>query len=96
MNWEQKFGAINALAEASLRMRAPGDWYVSQSVEIKEGAVLCSTGGYRSPSPEAAVERHWRNLTQLTPKQDYIVTNAYGEHRKHWLWNGYMWKELPR
>lgn len=92
MNWEQKLYALNALAEAKLLMRKPGDWYVSQSAEIKNGAVL--EGSYGNvASPEEAVEDHWETLTRLAPGQ-YIVVRAFRDDRKAVRWNGFMWEAV--
>ena len=66
MNWEQKLEALNALAECSLKMRDPGNWYVSQSVEVKVGAMLVGRYG-NGESPQEAVEDNWRQLTELNP-----------------------------
>ena len=58
MNWEQMFAAINALAPASLKMREPGNWWVSQSgVEIGDGVTLVSPSG-RGTDPESAVRSY--------------------------------------
>lgn len=93
MTWEQKFAAINAIADASLRMREPGDWYVSQPrVEVKAGSIL--TGSYgNGRTPEAAIEAHWRALTQLEG-DSYVVVDAYKDERKAVEWNGFMWVEI--
>ena len=94
MTWEEKFAAINAIEEASLIMRKPGDWLVSQHVEIGGDGVLRGDYG-NGRSPEEAVERHWDILTQVKPPS-YVVTNAMRPNRKHWRWEGFMWKEIPQ
>lgn len=92
MTYEEKFEAINALGEASVHMRKPGDWYVSQATEIKDGGMLCGHYG-DGTSPEAAIEDHWRVLTELNPHQ-YVVINAAGPDRQALSWNGYRWASV--
>ena len=94
MNWEQKLDALNSIAECQLLMRKPGDWYVLQRAEI--GGDGCLSGRYgNGATPEEAVEAHWMRLvTELDPKL-YIVTKSFTDQRKHWRWNGFMWRELP-
>ena len=92
MNWEQKLEALNALAECSLKMRKPGDWYVGHSVEVKVGAILEGRYG-NGETPQDAVEDSWRKLTELNPGE-YLVTRAYSGSRKAVRWNGYMWESV--
>jgi hypothetical protein len=91
MNYEEKFQAINALCEASLLMRKPGDWYVSQSTEIKNGSVLEGRYG-NGITPETAIEDHWEALTNLDD-HEYVVFRK-GEERQAVKWNGFMWENL--
>lgn len=97
MTWEQKFAALNALAPAELKMRKPGDWYVSQPVETKErvdsGVLVGRYGNGRTPIE--AVEDHWNRLTNEKPLA-YLVVGAFGSSRKHVLWNGFMWQEMSQ
>jgi hypothetical protein len=92
MNWEQKLQALNALAQCKLIMRKPGDWYVSQSVEVKDGNILCGSYG-NGETPDVAVDDHWQVLTNLHPEQ-CLVTCAYGEKRKAVRWTGFMWDRV--
>lgn len=93
MTWEQMFEACKALeANICLRMRQPGDWYVEQSIEIKDGPFLGSIFG-NGTMPQEAVEDHWRKLTELKPEQ-YIVINARKDSRQAVKWNGYMWESV--
>jgi hypothetical protein len=95
MTWEQKFAAINAIAEASLKMRKPGDWYVSQNVEVKEtrgSSVIVSRFG-NGTTPEDAVEDHFNSLTAEQPLA-YVRVTKFGVIR-HVLWNGFMWVDDP-
>ena len=96
MTWEEKFAALNALAECSLKMRKPGDWYVSQSVETKDhnSAMLESNYG-NGATPEAAVLSHWEQVAMLPPMH-YVVLDAMDrKRRRHVVWNGYMWTDSP-
>lgn len=100
MNWEQKFEALNALAECSLKMREPGNWYVSQSTELKEGSMLVGTYG-NGVTPEEAVNDHWNKLVVPSSFSKPIVTFKYGEdqptERFHHYWNGFRWVDCtPR
>jgi hypothetical protein len=90
MNWEQKFAALNALKECSLKMRGPGDWYVSQSAELKEGGMLRSAFG-NGKTPEDAVLNHWNELVNPATSLKPIVIAAYTGERREVFWNGFMW-----
>ena len=94
MNWQEKLHALNAIADVSLRMRKPGDWYVDQSVEI--GGMNCLLlGDYgNGVSPEEAVQAHWQRLVVDLKPKEYLVIHAGTEYRKHFRWNDFMWKEL--
>ena len=96
MTWEQKFMALKALAEMSLEMRSPGDWFVpSGGVEVTSDNSATLTGKYgNGPTPQLAVEDHWKQLTELKPGE-YLVLHAMLPTRSHHRWNGYMWESLP-
>lgn len=92
MTWEQKFAALCALGECSLKMRKPGDWYVLDRIE------LAHAGGLRSPTeaascPERAVEEHWRQLVEDAPIGSHLRLSS----GRRVDWNGFMWVdvELP-
>jgi hypothetical protein len=91
LTWEQKLAACQALAECSLKMRKPGDWYVSTSVEtIERGHEGMLVGRYgNGPTPEAAVEDHWRQITADDVKA--LVVRAMYPDRRKVRWNGFMW-----
>ena len=93
MNYEEKLEALNALAECSLKMRKPGDWYVSQSVEVKNGGMLEGRYG-NGETPELAIHNHWSELTELLKAGEYLVIKAYGDNRKAVKWNGFMWQDV--
>ena len=95
MNWQQKADALNSLAEIDIKMRKVNDWYISQQTEIGGDGILCGEYG-NGITPEEAVENHWFLLVDNIPPGKYIVTSARGDDRKNWLWNGYMWRELPQ
>jgi hypothetical protein len=90
LTWEEKLQACQVLGNVSLRMRAPGDWYVDHNVEIRNGPILeggCVTG---ATTPQEAAEKHWAWLTDLLNGQ-YVVVNAYRDNRFAARWNGFMW-----
>lgn len=89
MDWQQKLAALNALSECSLKMRKPGDWYVSQRVTVKRGSVLVGEYG-NGVTPEEAVNDHWNQLAEDLPRGEYLVADLSGS-RKAVRWNGFMW-----
>lgn len=95
MTWEQKLQAIIGLAGAfnvSLRMREPGNWYVSVSgTERKVGDSLLSSIGLTGRTPEYAVDETWRSITD---GQVLVVRSTAKTPRKTVKWNGYMWEEV--
>ena len=64
MNYEEKLAAIKLLnSSASVKMRSPGDWYLSHSLRI-----LTSSDTYKCPTtssrgPQEAIEEAWDQLT---------------------------------
>lgn len=94
MTWEEKFEGLQLLhSDISLRMRVPGNWFVSHvGVEIKDGGILGGVCGNGS-IPQEAVEDHWKRMTELKPGQ-YIVLDAYKDTRHVVKWNGFMWKPV--
>lgn len=93
MTWEQKLQALCAFAECHLIMRKPGDWYVSQSVEVKDNGVLIGSFG-NGADPEEAVLDHWDTLTEKLAPHQYLVTRAMSGNRKAVRWNGFMWESV--
>jgi hypothetical protein len=97
MDWQTKFAALNALAECSIKMRKPGDWYVSQSVDIKDKSILKSVCG-NGDTPEAAVADHWNQVTVDLTGHEYLVCREYWEgevcKRLAVRWNGFMWDHV--
>lgn len=88
MTWEQKPVALNAIVECVLKMRKPGDWYVQQQVDIKDGSIL--RGDY-------AVLDHWERLTTIKHPlfllgREYF--NGLVSTRKAVRWNGFMWENV--
>jgi hypothetical protein len=91
--WEQKFEAMQGLGEASLKMRAPGTWYVSQpGVEIKavtrDKQPIERGPALDGKTPEEAVTFRWTALT-----------NAPVEHKRGRIlrtvrWNGWFWADI--
>jgi hypothetical protein len=100
MNWEQKFEALNAIAECAIKMRKPGDWYIHQNADVKDGSVLIGVYG-NGKTPQEAVEDHWRVLVEPATSFKPIVVIRHLDDRtdrKHYTWNGYRWVEhaLPK
>jgi hypothetical protein len=92
MNWEQEFQACQALCEHTLRMRKPGDWYVSAlGLNVKEGPFLCGRYG-NGDSPIAAISDHWTKITNLKD-DEYLVVDSY-KGRQAVKWNGFMWEPV--
>jgi hypothetical protein len=96
MDWETRLAALNALQECSLKMRKPGDWYVLQSIEIKDKSVLKSVCG-NGEDPETAICDHWQQATELA-SHEYIIARTYWEgevaKRRAVRWNGFMWDHV--
>lgn len=89
---DQKFQAINALSPASLKMRQPCDWYVEQSVEIRDGGILIGEYG-NGATPQDAIEEHFEKLTSVKYPR-YIVASTGSPQRKAVRWNGFMWDHI--
>lgn len=94
MNWEEKLQALNALSECKLIMRKPGDWYVSQAVEVKDGGILRGEYGNGTGPAEAVID-HWQRLTDLKSGL-YLVGRTFGtsSQRLAVRWNGFMWDRV--
>lgn len=96
MDWQQKAAALEALAEISIRFRKPGDWYVVQQVEIKDGGILRGDYG-NGRTPEEAILDHWERLTTIKPPL-YLVGRTFFDGRvdtrKAVRWNGFMWEAV--
>jgi len=95
MNWQQKADALNSLAEIDIKIRKEKDWDVGQRTELGGDGVLLGSYG-NGTTPEEAIENHWFKLVDDIPPGKYIVTSAMNDKRQHWLWNGYMWREIPQ
>lgn len=92
MTWEEKLSALQALdSDASVRMRGPGNWYVSWRPSVKQDCFLVGEYG-NGNSPQAAVEDHWNKLTNL-PADQYLVLDNY-RGRRSVRWNGFMWQDV--
>lgn len=93
MDWERKAAALNALAPIEIKIRKPGDWYVMQHVEVKDGSILKSVCG-NGADPELAILDHWNQAVDNIRHDEYLVVRAYQDSRKAFRWNGFMWKEV--
>lgn len=90
----QKFLAMKALGDASIKMDVYGKWYVSIfAVEVKHGAMLSGLPVPHTETMQDAVEQSWKGLTELSGDR-YIVINAMGATRRAVRWNGFMWEQL--
>lgn len=91
MDWQQKLAAIQAFAgsyDTSLKMRAPGDWYVACAMSIGDAGLLSGKYG-NGTTPQEAVEEHWRIYSSL-PRNRYAVNKDNIRAR----WNGFMWETV--
>lgn len=92
MTWEEKLDALSELADVALKMRKPGDWYVSmRGVSIADGHLLtCAVGN--GSVPELAVCDLWRQLTELPNEKCIEVSGPDGV--KRYRWSRFMWREV--
>ncbi len=94
MTWEQKFAALCSIADTSLKMRKPGDWYVSangREISINNGYFLSGEYG-EGKSPQEAIENDFKKLAENQPR---VVLHAFsGTNRREVFWNGFMWQDL--
>lgn len=98
LTWEQKLFAISKLCDTSLKMRKPGDWYVSSvGIEVAGDGVLIGEYG-NGTTPQEAVEEEWRKLVTDLPDGKYLRVHDYrhGEKPRYVRWNGIWWREVPR
>lgn len=96
LTWEEKLLAIKALdLDVSLRMKTPGEWYVSMpGISIKKPSVSESaTDPTARSTPEEAVEHAFTRITDLLNDDYYLVTYGNDDHRKV-RWNGFMWADI--
>lgn len=94
MTWEQKLAALQVLCDTSLRMRKPGDWYVSARGRNVGGDGLLRGAYGNGPTPEAAVTDDWRQLAEMLPSDRFIVVDGLTSGRRQVRWNGFMWDEV--
>jgi len=94
MTWEEKLAACKSLGDCALRMRKPGDWYVSWNVEtVEQGHPGMLAGRYgNGASPQLAVEDHWAKITASDVVA--LVTDATRSTRREVRWNGFMWWDV--
>jgi hypothetical protein len=93
MTWEQKFEAINALSDTSLRMRSPGDWYIDcRGREVGGDGFL--TGMYgNGRTPEEAVNDDFEKMTTVEYPKYIRIGDGNGGHI-HVRWTGFMWRTV--
>lgn len=95
LTWEQKLDLLESLTEHSLKMRKPGDWYVSSSLEIGGNGLLCGSYG-EGENPQQAVLNHWKIYCEDLAEGAYIVVDWAGSNRRQLRWNGYRFEEVSR
>jgi hypothetical protein len=89
LTWEQKLAALQCLADTSLRMRKPGDWFVNANDRFVCGNAL-QTGSFgNGKSPQEAVEDDWEKMTELSSGRYVQVRDG-----KRYRWNGFMWLDV--
>lgn len=94
MTWEEKIQALQAIAECTLRMRKPGNWYVSFNAGIGGDGFIRGDYG-NGKNPEEAVIAHWDIFTTNLPSDRYIIVNGNYKGEKRVRWNGFMWEDIP-
>ncbi len=95
MNWEQKLMALKSLDDIiGLRLREPGDWYVSTRIEISDSHFLSSPTETCCQTPEDAVLARWECFTNLKPDERLVIHATRREAREAFRWNGHMWERV--
>lgn len=95
MTWEEKLQALQALGcDTSLKMRAPGNWYVAAVGRAIAGDGFL-TGSYgNGRTPQEAVEDDWNEIVVNLPINRYINVSSYSAGKeKNVRWNGFMWAD---
>ena len=93
ISWQRQFEALKCLGDACLRMREPGNWYVSQdSVNIARRNGVRSGAFGNGETPEKAVQDHWRKYTAEDTVIEYrdLETSTM----RYVSWNGFMWASV--
>lgn len=91
--WEHLFEAMQGLGEASIKMRAPGAWYVHQpGVEVKRGETSFGEATADGKTPEEAVTIRWGHLTSTNKKQ--YVEHKRGRILRRVRWTGWFWQDI--
>jgi len=99
LSWEEKFEAMKELCgdfAICLRMRQPGDWYVSATgrhvASDRPGDGQSSVYG-NGKTPEEAVTDDWRKLVERLPN-GYFITVQTGSLIRRLRWTGSFWKDV--
>ena len=88
LTWEQKYEILEALCPLTLKMRHPGNWYVSSSGRgVQEGSIIRYTYG-EGETPQAAVEKDYVLYVSQRP---VVYVSRSAEKPNYYRWNGYMW-----
>ena len=93
MTWEQKLQALQALGYMSLKMRKPGDWYLSPehaSVHFYHAGMESLFIG-NGRTPEAAVTDLWQQVVGLEPGH-LISKHTHDKPDDYFRWNEFMWE----
>ena len=92
MAWEEKLAAFKALGDVHLEMRAPGDWYVADNIEIADNGLLIGEFG-NGETPQKAVEDHWQKLVVDLAPTMHLYARVRCTYRRV-RWNGFMWADV--
>jgi len=95
LTWEQKFAALRAISEVSLKMRGPGNWYVSDHIEIGGDGFLSGVT-QAAATPEEAVQDAWNQLVVDLPSDRHLVIGGNSRTRQCYRWNGFMWETVEQ
>lgn len=96
LTWEQEFQALQALlvfvGNAGIRMRKPGDWYVTLPSVVQRQKNATTTGGCHSgKTPEEAVGRAF---DWATSQEWPLEIDSRTGGKKLVQWNGFMWADV--
>ena len=93
LTWEEKLVALQCLCDCSLRMREPGNWYVSMTSCSIIDRNICKCPSGNGSEPRLAVEDGFGKLTEVKFPQ-YIKARLCSVERNV-RWGGFMWVDIP-
>lgn len=87
LTWEEKLMAMRALgSDVCLRMRQPGDWYVSDQIEVVEREIFLRSPTQRGATPHDAVNEAWEEYTKIG-----AVVKCKD---RYYEWTSFMWADV--